>query len=202
MKRIIFIVLTIFCLTQTSNTLAAVRNLNEECFAGDTCSVSGYSCLPEASSSLYTCQKDDVSKIFGKITPPDALKGFVGKDVSGAAGISTFLSNLITLIYSMAAIALIFMILWGAFEWLTSGGDKEAVAKARGRIINAMIGILIFAAAFAMLQVLGTFTGFQFFSRVKVINDRPGINFQCPDGTFVGGNVGNDPNAACKGHGT
>lgn len=126
--------------------------------------VDGYSCQPsKASPSKYLCQPGNISTAFGKIQPPDALKGLIGKDPTGAGGISTFLSQLIALIYSVAAIVLIFMLLWGAFQWMTSGGDKEKIEAARNRIIHAIIGLILFAIAFAVIQVLGVFTGFTFF---------------------------------------
>lgn len=105
----------------------------------------------------------DTGDVFGKITPPDALKGLVAKDPTGAGGLSIFLSNLIALFFSVAAIVLVFMLVWGAFDWLTSEGDKEKVASARNKIMNALIGLLLFAVAFAIFQVLGTFTRFTFF---------------------------------------
>lgn len=104
-----------------------------------------------------------VEDTFGKVSPPPALQGIVNKDSSGAGGISTILSNMIALFYTAAAIVLIFMLLWGAFDWITSEGDKEKVDSARKKIINAIIGIILFAVAFAVIQVLGTFTGFKFF---------------------------------------
>lgn len=114
--------------------------------------------------AIKTDPKYAVECAFGTISPPPAIKDFLGGDKTGAGGISQFLSNLVILIYSLAAIVLIFMILWGAFEWLTSGGDKEAIAKARSRILNAFIGIILFAVAFAVITVLGQFTGFKFFT--------------------------------------
>ena len=105
----------------------------------------------------------DISKVFGQIMPPPAIHSFG----FGAAGISKFLSNLITLIYSLAAVVLIFMLLWGAFDWLTSGGEKEKVEAARNRITYALIGMILFAVAFAVIQLLGTFTGFTFFAGQK-----------------------------------
>lgn len=102
----------------------------------------------------------DISKIFGIIDVPQALQDFG----FGSKGISTFLSNGITLIYSFATIVLIFMLLWGAFEWMTSGGDKEKLSSAQKRIISAIVGILLFGVAFAVIRVLGTFTGFKFFN--------------------------------------
>lgn len=115
-------------------------------------------------SVIPPSQTDPIGNIFGRIQAPDALKGLVAKDPTGAAGIGQFLSNLIALIYSLAAVALIFMLLWGAFDWITSEGDKEKLSKAQQKIINAIIGIILFGVAFAVIQVLGQFTGFQFFA--------------------------------------
>jgi len=128
----------------------------------------------------YSCQYDPVCAAFGKIQAPEPLKAFLKGDPTGAAGISQFLSNLIALIYSIAAIVLIFMILWGAFEWLTSGGDKEKLSSAQKRIINAIIGIILFAVAFAIIGILGQFTGFTFFARPSPTPINPFIPGQGP----------------------
>ncbi len=124
----------------------------------------GIYCEPDVDRSKPNfCQYNPVKKNFGTIKLPEPLKGLISKDPSGAAGLSKFLSNLIALFYTVATVVLIFILLWGAFEWMTSGGDKEKIQGARQRIISAIIGIILFAAAFAVIQVLGTFTGFEFF---------------------------------------
>lgn len=108
--------------------------------------------------------KDTIPCKFGTISPPPALEELVKKESAApGGGISLFLSNLIVLFYSVAAIVLIFMLLWGAFDWMTSEGDKEKLQNAQRKIINAFIGITLFAIAFAIIQILGTFTGFKFF---------------------------------------
>ncbi len=134
-----------------------------------------YSCQPDfndngnpvinhnTNKQEYSCQKAGIGSTFGTIKPPAPIQSFIAKDPTGATAISKFLSNLIQLIYIFAAIALLFVLLWGAFDWITSEGDKEKVAAAQRKIINAVIGIMLFAVAFAILSVLGTFTGFEFF---------------------------------------
>lgn len=77
----------------------------------------------------------------------------------GYATVGNFISNALLLALSFGALMVLIMILWGAFEWITSGGDKESVGKARGRIINAFIGLAILAAAFALARLFGAFTG-------------------------------------------
>lgn len=109
----------------------------------------------------------DIDSVFGKIRRPDSLGGLTQTNETGADVISKILSNLVALIYSVATVVLIFMILWGAFDWLTSGGDKEKLENAKKRLVNAFVGIMLFAIAFAIIQVLGQFTGFKFFEGQK-----------------------------------
>lgn len=138
---------------------------------------------------------------FGTISPPPALKDFLKNDPSGAGAISDFLSRLVVLIFSIATIVLIFMILWGAFEWLTSGGDKEKLSSAQKRIVNAFIGIILFAVAFAIIRVLGTFTGFRLFEGQNYVIQRHldgTFNYKCPDGSIL---WPPQKSPICEGHG-
>lgn len=197
------------CLQYDSKTylcLSRILGAGDECNIGNpgTVCVSGYDCQFDIDLKKHLCQKSTVVSFFGKIQPPAVLRNLLEKDPTGAGAISVFLSNFITLIYSIAAIVLLFMIIWGAFEWLTSGGDKEKVASAQRRIISAIIGIILFAAAFAIISVLGAFTGFRFFKGqgITPLRDIYGnINgYRCPNGDSVFYII--DPEAACKGHGT
>lgn len=165
-KKIFLGIFAIVFLLNTTAVLAADKNPGDACERNiDTCLPDpkgfNYSCQPAKSPPpANLCQRD----VFGKIQPPPAIKDFLGTDITGAAGISKFLSNLIVLIYTVAAIVLIFMLLWGAFDWLTSGGEKEKLAAAQNKIIAAVVGLMLFAVAFAIIRVLGQFTGFTFFS--------------------------------------
>jgi len=43
----------------------------------------------------------------------------------------------------------------GAFRWITSGGDKDAIANARKTIVNALIGLAILALSVVIVVVVG-----------------------------------------------
>lgn len=165
-KVLLFSLLAFFLLIKTSPVFAEVGasgfcGKSNPGNPGEAC-IDGYSCQ-QTDPNTYICQEDTVGGIFGKITPPDAIKNFAGTDVTGTAGLNKFLSNLIALIYAVAAIVLVLMIVWGAWDWLLSGGEKEKVANAQRKIIHAIIGIVLFAGAFAIIQLLEVFTGFNFF---------------------------------------
>lgn len=166
MIKKVFVLLSIVLLflINTSYTQADHIGAGLSCTPTAPHCIKGYSCQPlKADPNDFRCQPSAIQDVFGKIKPPEALLPFVQKDSTGAGGISLFLSNLVVLIYGVAAIVLVFMLLWGAFNWITSEGEKEKIEAARNKIIHALIGIILFAVAFAVIQVLGTFTGFQFF---------------------------------------
>lgn len=83
----------------------------------------------------------------------------ITKPKGGFEKIGDFISNLLTILVAIGAIILLFMIVWGAYEWITSGGDKESVSRARGRITAAFIGLAVLAVAFALAVAAARFFG-------------------------------------------
>lgn len=78
----------------------------------------------------------------------------------GFATIGNAIGNFFTIALVVAIILVLVMLIVGGYEWITSGGDKESVAKARNRIINALIGLVVLAVAFALAKLAGQITGF------------------------------------------
>jgi hypothetical protein len=72
----------------------------------------------------------------------------------GKFNLPAFVSLIIQLLLIGIAISSFIYLLWGAFQWVTSGGDKEAVSKAQKRITNALIGLLITFSIFAILYLV------------------------------------------------
>ncbi len=97
------------------------------------------------------------------ITPPKQD----GKNI-GYSDIGQFISNAITLVFVFSILIVLIMLIIGAFEWMTSGGDKEAVGKARNRIINAMVGLAVLAVAFALVKVGAQFLGFPDLTKLTI----------------------------------
>ncbi len=78
---------------------------------------------------------------------------------TGFKSLGNAISNVITLAFAVAVLIVLVMLILGAYEWIVSGGDKEAVGKARNRIINALLGLVVLAVAFALAKVFGSFVG-------------------------------------------
>jgi len=78
----------------------------------------------------------------------------LGSLVGGAVG----------LVIIFALIIAFFFLIIGGIKWITSGGDKAQVEEARNQITNALIGLAIVAAAWAIMKLIGFFFGIDPFS--------------------------------------
>ncbi len=93
---------------------------------------------------------NDFQQIFGtpKISiynPPDAPAAFGG-----------FIAFAIRFFLIIAAFSMLVYLLWGAFEYISSQGEKDNIDKARRKMVNAVIGLLI---VFAVLTIYSYVAG-------------------------------------------
>lgn len=63
---------------------------------------------------------------------------------------------LITLLFVLGVIIAIAFLIYGGIKWVLSGGDKTAVESARNHIVAAIVGLVIVAGAFLILNILWT----------------------------------------------
>ena len=68
-------------------------------------------------------------------------------------------SGAISLILIIVALVFFFILVIGGLKWITSGGDEKKVATARAQITNALIGLVIVFAAWAIMKLIGTVFG-------------------------------------------
>lgn len=61
----------------------------------------------------------------------------------------------------VGTLALLVMLLMGAFYWITAGGEKGKIEEARNRMTQAIIGIIVLASVFAVYRVILNFIGLQ-----------------------------------------
>ncbi len=75
----------------------------------------------------------------------------------------TPLTTLTPGMYSLAAINILFglagvlgfiFLLWGGIQWITAGGDKDAVEKGRRKIVQALIGLAAVFSAYAITYII------------------------------------------------
>jgi hypothetical protein len=95
--------------------------------------------------------------MLAQITNP-VLPGQIGNPgESGGQVVSRFIPAALTLFFVIGSILFFAYLVWGAIEWIISGGDKQKLESARSRITNAIIGLIILFATFAILRIIGAF---------------------------------------------
>lgn len=68
--------------------------------------------------------------------------------------LSILLTFLIRFFFVAAGLAALLYLLLGAFSWVTSGGAKENVEKARDKIQAAIVGLILIVAVLTILVTL------------------------------------------------
>lgn len=92
-----------------------------------------------------------------KVTNP--LLGDNLNSLSGESFIGQFIPKAIGLLFVFGGLAFFFMFLWGAISWILSGGDKAHVEAAKGRITNALIGLVLLIMSIAIIKLIERFFG-------------------------------------------
>ncbi|MFA6017187.1 MAG: hypothetical protein WC744_03820 [Patescibacteria group bacterium] len=100
---------------------------------------------------LLTQNDPAIDALFGGISPPAAMN-LGGNDP--AQGLGNFIGFGIQMFILVAGMFLILYLLWGAFDWIVSNGDKERLTKAQAKITNALIGILLVFIVLTIFNVL------------------------------------------------
>jgi len=78
--------------------------------------------------------------------------------------------GLITLVLIIAAVVFFFMLVIGGIRWITSGGDKANTEAARNQITAALVGLVIVFAAWAIINLLGTFLNINILQSLTIPN--------------------------------
>lgn len=76
---------------------------------------------------------------------------------TGLVFFQNFIPALIGLAFVAGTIIFFFVLIMGAIQWISSGGDKQALEAAKGKMTNALIGIVILFSLFAVLDLVHVF---------------------------------------------
>ena len=94
-----------------------------------------------------------------KITNPAFKDSPLEGIATGKAFFQELVPNLVGLAFVVGVLIFFFVMATGAIGWITSGGDKATLESARGKITNALVGIIVLFALFALLGVIEDFFG-------------------------------------------
>jgi hypothetical protein len=79
--------------------------------------------------------------------------------IAPTTGLGAVIGVLVGFMVTIAVLAALIYIILGAFQWITSGGDKAKVESARNHIIAAVVGLVIIALSFVILNIVTNLLG-------------------------------------------
>jgi hypothetical protein len=78
------------------------------------------------------------------------------------------ISGAISLVIILVALVFFFILIIGGLKWITSGGDEKKVGLARAQITNALIGLVIVFAAWAIMKLIGVVFGIDILGTLSI----------------------------------
>lgn len=134
-------------------------------------------------SAVITAFAQDTTQESSRSGITNPVIGNLGNNLEGAQTGSlatSYFINIWNTIISIGGLTVIIMFIWGALEWITAGGDSSKIEKARNRILQSIIGLIILVSSFVILGFISQiFFGEEFsllnltFNRATNIDGNP-----------------------------
>lgn len=80
------------------------------------------------------------------------------------SGFGNLLSSALSATMVIGALLVFGYLIWGAIEWITASGDSGKIQKARDKMTQAIIGLIVLASTLAIFSVVQSFLG------IRIIN--------------------------------
>ena len=81
------------------------------------------------------------------------------RNLRGSEFFPSLVAGLLNIVLVVAVVIFLFVFIWGAISWITSGGDKAAVESARGKVMTAIIGLVLLVSTWAIINLIESFFG-------------------------------------------
>ncbi len=107
---------------------------------------------------------------FDQITTPGGYQP--GDDLAGSTGaLEAVISNVLVVFTIIAGLAFSIYFLLGGLTWITAGGDKGKIDKAKAMMTNGAIGIIVVAVSYAVVWIVGRALGLDILEPGKAIQE-------------------------------
>jgi hypothetical protein len=95
----------------------------------------------------------------GKVNTSDPIWSF--------ATFTSVMSTGLAVLTVSGGIWFIIQIMAGTFQWLSSGGEKQALQNAQKRIMNAILGLFVVVFSYALIYIIGIIFGIDILSPAR-----------------------------------
>jgi hypothetical protein len=85
----------------------------------------------------------------GQTMTPNAIPN------GGLPLLAKIFGNVITIFMMVGLMFVVISMVWGAVQWISSGGDKAKLTAGRNRITTALIGFILLLLSFFAINAVG-----------------------------------------------
>ncbi len=126
--------------------------------------------LKSLQSFTHSFSAQGIQLDFGTAATTAKLPGATGGDPNTAFG--ALIAQGLNIALVIGAVAVLLFLILGAIEWITAGGDSGKIQKAREKITQAVIGLVVLVSSWAILMFVQQLLG------VRIFNE--GSSYQSP----------------------
>lgn len=105
---------------------------------------------------------------FTTITTPGGYQPGVGAG-GAASAIEKLISNILVILTIVAGLAFVLYFLLGGLNWITAGGDKGKIDKAKGMMTNGAIGLIVIALSYSITWIIGKALGINILNPAAIL---------------------------------
>ena len=85
--------------------------------------------------------------------------GETAEFTAGGPALGAIITQLVGALFIAGFLLTFFFLIMGGLTWITAGGDKTKLEKARDQITQAIIGLIIVGATYAIASLVAKFFG-------------------------------------------
>lgn len=90
--------------------------------------------------------------------------------------VALVISNIIGVITVLGGLFFIVYFFMGAFSWITAGDDSGAVEKARTKMMNGVLGLIVMIISYSLIGIVGRVVGLDLINIEKTLSPlNPGL---------------------------
>lgn len=90
---------------------------------------------------------------------PSCNPSIPGDCPAGLQQLEDVFSNIVSVVVGLGFVAMLVLLTWSGFKFLTSGGEPKALQSARQATTWALMGLFFMVVAWLILQLIASFTG-------------------------------------------
>ena len=93
----------------------------------------------------------------------NAIPSLKPEFTQGASGVYPILSAVLTYVYVIAGLLLLFSLIAGGFQMMLGASDEKGLVAAKTRITHALVGFLILFLSYWIVQIVEYILGIKIF---------------------------------------